>query len=206
VSTELALPNPERLRTYGSWAARVGITFSAVYPTLNWLTSVRERPYQLYVAAELSVPFVPELIWVYLSMYVLFLMPLLLLPAARMAALGKQLIAGTLIGGVVFLVLPAELGFARTIPEAPRYAEIYAALFRLDFPYNLVPSLHVFFSAAIAMACADIARLLTRITMLAWLAAIAASTVLIHQHHILDLAAAFILVVGLRHIYEVSHA
>jgi hypothetical protein len=119
VATELALPNRELFRTYASWAARVGLAFFAVYPTLNWLTSLRTRPHKLFIPAELAVPFVPELIWAYLSMYVLFLLPLFLLPAERMAALGKQLVAGTVIAGLVFLALPAELGFARAVPQEP---------------------------------------------------------------------------------------
>lgn len=193
-----------RLTTYLRWAAFVSVAFFSVYPAMNWLSSMRAGPFHLYLADELAIPFVPELIWAYLSMYVLFLLPPLFIPAARMPALGKQLIMGTLASGILFLLLPAELGFARTVPEGAHYAGLYAAIFSVDRPYNLVPSLHVVFSAAIAMACADFARPGLRAVLFAWLGIIALSTVLVHQHHVIDVAIAFLLVWWLRRRYKVT--
>src|SRR5205085_8976397 len=185
------------------WSFWVGVAFFGVYPAMNWLTSLRRVSWHLYFPAELQIPFVPQFIWAYLSMYLLFALPLFFIPAERMAPLGKQLIAGCIVSAVVFLLLPAELGFARQVPARAPYAAMYARVFSIDRPYNLVPSLHVIFSTAIALACADFARPLVRAAILAWLAVIVASTVLIHQHHLLDLAAAFVIVYGLRRRYEV---
>jgi membrane-associated phospholipid phosphatase len=139
-------------------------------------------------------------------MYALFLMPLFLLPSARMPALGKQLVAGTLVSGLLFLLFPAKLGFARVLPRDPFYADIYAMMFRVDQPHNLVPSLHLVFSGAIALACAEAAGPAVRAALLGWLAAISVSTLLVHQHHVLDLAAAFVLVHILRYTFKVTHA
>jgi len=182
------------------------VAFLAVYPTLNWVTSLRPDPLHLYLRAELALPFVPQFIWVYLSMYVLFLAPPLVLPAEHMPALGKQLVAGTLAGGLLFLLFPAELGFARALPSGAPYAEIYAAVFRVDHPYNLVPSLHVAYSTAIALACTEVSRPLLRVALHGWWIAIAISTVLVHQHHVLDVVAAFVLVFLLRSRFKVPHA
>ena len=148
------------------------------------------------------MPFVPQFIWAYLSMYLLFLMPLFFVPAERIPALGKQLVAGTVVSGLLFLLLPADLGFTRTVPSDPLYASLYAAIFSVDKPHNLVPSLHVVFSSAIALACADAARPLARTLLQAWLALIVLSTVLVHQHHILDVVAAVPLVFLLRRRYR----
>lgn len=194
-----------RLRAYFLWSSLVGITFFAVYPTMNWLTSLRSARLHLHLDAELAIPFVPQFIWPYLSLYVLFAIPPFFIPAARMPALGRQLIAGCLICAACFLILPAELGFERELPPAP-YTAIYAKVFSVDRPFNLVPSLHVIFSTAIALACADFARPAARIALLVWLAIIVASTVLVHQHHLLDLAAALAIVYFLRRKYEVIHA
>lgn len=187
-----------RLRTYLFWSFWVGAAFFCVYPAMNWLTSTRARPWHLYHPAELAIPFVPQLVWAYLSMNLLFLVPLFVLPAPRMPALGKQLIAGSLVSALCFLLLPAELGFPRAVPAAAPYDAIFAAVFRIDRPYNLVPSLHVIFSAAIALACADAVRPPARAALLAWLAVIVASTVLVHQHHLLDVGAALAVVFALR--------
>jgi hypothetical protein len=211
IAGELAMaapvvPDGERFRTYLFWAFWVGVGFFAVYPTTNWLTSLRPQLFHLYLPAELAVPLVPQFIWVYLSMYALFFLPPFFLPTVNMSALGKQLIAGTLVSGLLFLLFPAELGFARVVPTEAPYAGIYAAMFSVDHPYNLVPSLHMVFSASIALACADVAKPAARAALLGWLAVIAASTILVHQHHVLDLAAAFVLVYLLRRQYEVTHA
>lgn len=193
-----------RVRTYLLWSFWVGVAFFSVYPTMNWITSLRPRPWHLYVPAELAIPFVPQLVWAYFSMYLLFLLPLLVLPAERMPALGKQLIAGALVSATVFLLLPAELGFARTLPGRAPYDAIFAGVFRVDRPYNLVPSLHVIFSAAIVLACAAVVRPAARVALLAWLAVIVASTLFIHQHHLIDVAAALAVVLVLRRWFEVT--
>ena len=197
------LPDGERLRTYFFWSLWVGVAFFAVYPTMNWITSLRSAPLHLYVPAELAIPFVPQFIWAYLSMYVVFLIPPLFIPAAHMPPLGKQLIAGSLISAALFLLIPAELGFIRVVPAHAPYAGIYAGVFGVDRPYNLVPSLHVIYSSAIVLACADFVRPLARFAFLLWLGAIVASTVFVHQHHLLDVAAALAIVYVLRRRYEV---
>jgi membrane-associated phospholipid phosphatase len=67
-------------------------------------------------------------------------------------------------------------------------------MFSIDRPFNLVPALHVIFSCAIALACADFARPAVRIALWGWLAVIVASTLFVHQHHLLDLLVAFAIV------------
>ena len=61
-------------------------------------------------------------------------------------------------------------------------------LFMLDAPHNLAPSLHIVFSTIAVLACAHHAPRPARLGLWAWLMAIAASTLLTHQHHILDVA------------------
>lgn len=195
-----------RLRTYFVWSFWVGVAFFSVYPAMNWFTSLRARPWHLYAPAELAIPFVPQLVWVYLSMYALFALPAFVLPASRMPALGKQLIAGAVISAVCFLLLPAELGFARQLPGSAPYDAVFAGMFRLDRPYNLVPSLHVIFSAAIALACAGVVRPAARVALLAWLVVLIASTVLVHQHHLIDVGAALAIVLVLRRSFNDGEA
>ncbi|HXH40186.1 MAG TPA: Ser/Thr and Tyr protein phosphatase [Thermoanaerobaculia bacterium] len=198
-------PPADRVRTYLIWSFWIGIAFFGVYPAMNWVTSMRPAPLHLYFTQELAIPFIPQLIWAYLSMYVLFLLPLFFIPAVRMPALGRQLIAGTLVSAVFFLLIPAELGFPREVPAQAPYAAMYARMFGIDRPFNLVPSLHVIYSCAIALACADFARGAVRVAIYGWLAVIVASTLFVHQHHLLDLVSAFAVVAFLRRRYEVNH-
>jgi membrane-associated phospholipid phosphatase len=179
-------------KAFGVWALWVGLAFVAVYPTCNWLTERRARLFDLYVSPELAVPFVPAFCWAYFSMYALFFTPPFFLDAARMRTMGLRLLAATLFSGLVFLLLPAHLGFARVTPSDPFYAGVFSRLFAIDQPHNLVPSLHIVFSAIIALSVTDVvASDGVKALFFAWLALITVSTVLVHQHHLLDVAAGF---------------
>lgn len=193
-----ALPSRRQWLTGAWWATWIGLMFFGLYPALNGLTARRAMRWRLYLDVERALPFVPELVWAYLSMYLLFVLPPFFLSAAQLAALGRQLIAGTLLGALGFLLLPAELGFLRSVPARPPYDTLFGLMFSLDAPHNLVPSLHVVFSAAITLACAEVAPPAWRRALHGWLALIVLSTMLVHQHHLLDVAAALLLVAGLR--------
>jgi membrane-associated phospholipid phosphatase len=192
------IPDTARLKAYLFWVGVITLVFVAVYPTINWFTETRAHRHQLYLPFELDIPLVPAFIWAYLSMYALFLMPLFMVSAERMNALGKQLVAGTIICGVVFLVLPADLGFTREVPSEPLYASTFSALFGVDKPHNLMPSLHVVFSCLILFMCRDGANVVLRVLLFVWVVLIVASTVLVHQHHLIDALTGLAVVMILR--------
>jgi membrane-associated phospholipid phosphatase len=174
-------------RTYAYWFFWISVVFFTVYPLCNWLTAKRGTTFSLYIESELSIPFIPEFVWAYLSLYLLFIIPQFFLNPARMDVLGKQLVAATIFCGVIFLLLPARLGFERTVPDDPFYRSIFANMFAVDLPHNMVPSLHVTFSSLILLSLYRAQQAnLAKITFGAWLVLICASTVLVHQHHLLD--------------------
>jgi len=187
--------------TYFYWLMWISIVFFTVYPLCNWLTANRETVYRLYVTAELEIPLVPQFVWIYLSLYLLFLMPPFFLSGSVMHALGKRLVGATIFCGVVFLLLPAELGFERVVPLDPFYSGIFAQLFAVDLPHNMVPSLHVTFSAMILMALADNAQTVpVKAAFWMWLVLICASTLLVHQHHLLDVATGLLVATAFYHV------
>ena len=198
------IPDAQRAKAYLSWVGVITVVFFAVYPTLNWFTDMRAHRYSLYLPFELDIPLVPVFIWAYISMYALFLMPLFMVSAERMRALGKQLVAGTLICGIVFLVLPADLGFMREVPSQPLYASIFAGLFGVDRPHNLMPSLHVVFSCLILFMCREGAHVVLRVLLFVWVVLIVASTVLVHQHHLIDALTGLAVVMLLRRYLRAS--
>ena len=186
-------PLRQRLTTFVLWGAIVGVAFFGIYPTTNWWAGQRAQHYALYVPQELALPFWPRWIWLYLSMYVLFLLPPFWLNPPALRRLARELIVATLLAGLVFVLWPAKLGFARVLPDDAFYAKLFAALFSVDLPYNLVPSLHVTYSATIALALMRAVPLWSRVAWATWLLAIGASTVLVHQHHVLDVATGVLL-------------
>ena len=182
-----------RLKSFAWWGTFVGIAFFSVYPTTNWLTGLRSEHLEVYAEAELQIPFVAGFIWLYLSMYLLFVLPPFVLNPPELKRLGLELISATVIAGLVFLIFPAKLGFARVIPEQALYRELYATLFSIDRPFNLLPSLHVVYSSTIALSIMRKSAAYSRGIILLWLMLIVSSTVLVHQHHLADVVTGLLL-------------
>lgn len=182
------------LKTYAYWAFLVAIAFFFVYPLCNWISSERSEVFHLYLSSELHIPFIPEFIWIYLSMYILFFLPPFFLKVSELEILGKRIIVGTLISGIIFLLLPAQLGFERVTPHG-YYGTFFTQLFSLDLPYNMVPSLHVVYSGFILFAISNATKeKFIRFFMIIWLLFIVLSTFFVHQHHLIDSLSAMILV------------
>jgi hypothetical protein len=174
-------------KTYGYWVFLISLAFFPTYPFCNWFTSHRTDTLGLYLEAELNIPFIPELIWVYLSMYLLFFAPPFFLDVRQLRGLGKRLLVGCLFSSLTFLLLPSHLGFTRAIPDDPFYRSVFSGLFVVDQPHNMVPSLHVVFSSLIVLSCVEASsRLAVKTLWLLWLTCIIVSTLLVHQHHLID--------------------
>ena len=89
-----------------------------------------------------------------------------------------------------------ELG--NEVPAEPLYASAFSALFGVDKPHNLMPSLHVVFSCLILFMCRDGANVVLRVLLFVWVVLIVASTVLVHQHHLIDALTGLAVVMLLR--------
>ncbi|HKA79908.1 MAG TPA: phosphatase PAP2 family protein [Xanthobacteraceae bacterium] len=196
----LTWPTFERLAT-GTVGLLIGaLVFFPIYIGCAALTEARGNALHLYAQWELAIPFWPFMIVPYLSMFVLFLMPPLQLDAFELRALVRRLLVASLIGGIVFLVLPAQLGFAERT-DAGIWQGVYDTIYRLDNRYNTVPSFHVIYTASILLAFMAVATAPLRRIYLAWLVIVCASTVLTHRHHLADVAAGLAIAVGVRAVF-----
>lgn len=190
-------------KTYGIWAFWASVSFVLVYPTCNWLTAKRTSAYSLYTEPELAIPFIPGFFWVYMSLYLLFIVPPFYLGVSQLQRLGKQIITGTIFSGLTFLVFPAELGFERIAPSNEFYANIYSNLFYLDQPHNLVPSLHIIYSALIIFSVLDNINIYyKKVFWWGWLILMCLSTLLVHQHHLIDVLTGLLVALLLRKYYK----
>jgi membrane-associated phospholipid phosphatase len=171
--------------------------FLLVYGGLDALTARRSLRVPVHFAAELRIPLVPAMTVFYMSLYLLFLMAPFVLRTRREFRAAVFTLAITIAcAGVGFLAFPAQLAFA-----PPQEAELgsWAGLFhladRLNLTYNLLPSLHV----AMGVVCVTIfsprAPRIGKIALWSWAGLIAASTVLTHQHHVLDVVTGWLLAV-----------
>jgi hypothetical protein len=183
----LSWPTPGRITTGLAGALRVALVFFPVYIGCAAVTAARGAHWHPYAGWELQIPFVPFMIVPYLSMFVLFVLPPVQLDEPQLRALTSRLILASLLGGLVFLALPAEMGFV-THEDAGPWQGIYSALYRIDGPFNTVPSFHVIYTASILLAMIEAAVPALRRVYVAWLVVVCASTVLTHRHHLLDVA------------------
>ena len=173
------------------------VTFFPVYILCGQFTAWSGRATDLHLDWERGIPLIPHMIWFYLSLYSVFLLPLVHFDETRLARLSRQSVLTILVAGLVFLVLPARSGFPASEING-QVATVFKTLHSLDSPYNLVPSLHVAFAVLLLQACRETAGRLLAMVYLIWLALLAASTVLVHQHHILDVVSGMVLAIAVR--------
>ena len=191
----LAWPGWPQLRY--AWAVSLlnAAWFVLVYGGCDALTTHRTSRVPVHFAAESRIPFVPGMVAVYMSIYVLFLVgPFILRTRDEFRALIVTLAVVILFGGIGFLIIPARLAFA---PPSHDALGVWAGLFhladRLNLTYNLVPSLHVALANVCVAAFSRHATGMGTVLLWTWAAAIAASTLLTHQHHVVDVVTGWLL-------------
>jgi membrane-associated phospholipid phosphatase len=124
-----------------------------------------------------------------MSIYALFLAaPFVIRQRNDFFALSMTLNLMVLVSGFCFLAIPAQLAFA-----PPKDLGAFPGLFRfadrLNLTYNLVPSLHVALGVLCIAAFSAKAGNLGKVLLWLWAVAIALSTLLTHQHHVVDVVA-----------------
>jgi membrane-associated phospholipid phosphatase len=179
--------------------------FVFVYGGMDALTARRSFRVPVHFQGELAIPFVPAMTLFYISIYLLFWMaPFVLRTRREFQALVITLAIAIFCGGIGFLLFPADLAFAQ-----PREEDlgIWSAMFhfadKLNLTYNLLPSLHVAFAVICVAIFSARAPVVGKVFLWFWAAMVAASTVLIHQHHLLDVATGWLLaLVCVRFIFD----
>jgi membrane-associated phospholipid phosphatase len=167
--------------------------FSSVYGGTSLLASLRGAHPGPYFHFELYVPFVPSMAALYLTVpLILLLTPFILRTWRDLTPFFLTLTVETLVAGLCFLLLP----FAQAYP--PRVASgFWGGFFRLadvlNLEYNEVPSLHIAFAITAALVFGRRRGPLGRILFAIWAVAVAVSTLLIHEHHLLDVASGVLL-------------
>jgi membrane-associated phospholipid phosphatase len=166
--------------------------FALIYTGSDWVTARRGWHVPIHFSAELSIPLIPSAVVVYMSIYLLFLAgPFIIRQRAEFAALIRALFVATCLGAIGFLLLPARSAFPQ-----PEGLGIWKRLFEfadwMNLDYNMAPSLHVALSMCCIAAFARYASASGRIVLWTWGAAIAISTLLTHQHHVLDVGTGLI--------------
>jgi hypothetical protein len=204
-------PQREPVLTWPGWlllgqtlllALPVTLWWVLVYHGANWLTEVRSDRVRVHLAVEVAMPFVPPLILAYLSMVLVFPpAPFILRSRRQLEALALSLVVATAVAGISYLLFPAQLAYPCRDPGA--WSGLFAFTREMALPYNLVPSLHVALSCICLSVYAAHCALAGKLFLSTWAATIAVSTLLTHQHHLLDVVTGLALaVVAKRVIYD----
>jgi membrane-associated phospholipid phosphatase len=167
-------------------SAANGVWFFLIYGGSEWLTAHRSLRVPIHLPIELSIPLIPGAVVAYMSIYLLFLAgPFIVRERREFTAAISALSLAILIGGLGFLLIPSRAAYA-----PPGDLGIWTGLFesadRLNLDYNMVPSLHVALSVCCVAVFSRHASPLGRALLWTWAAAIALSTLLTHQHHVVD--------------------
>lgn len=184
----LAWPGRSHLLYFLSLSLANGAWFIIVYGGSDLLTARRTLRVPIHFDAELEIPFVPAMTLVYTSIYLLFLAAPFILRTRReihAVIITQFIMIG--IAGIGFLLVPAQLAFS---PPQEEDLGIWTSVFhladQLNLTYNLLPSLHVALTVSCVTAFSSHATRKGKTLLWAWATAVAVSTLLIHQHHVLD--------------------
>ncbi len=190
----LAWPNSVQLRHALGRILGVALCFGLIYGGAEWITVHRIARVSIAMEWEQQIPFVPGFTLIYVSAYaVLFpLAPWILRTKREIDALAVHSVVIILLAGLGFLLLPANLTYA-----PPGELGIWGPLFifadAMNLDHNLVPSLHVALSTVCVEHYAVRVGWRGRWALRAWGVLIAASTLLLHQHHVFDVVAGYAL-------------
>jgi membrane-associated phospholipid phosphatase len=156
-----------------------------VYGGASWIASLHTYRVRLWTDAELAIPFVPAASAVYLSLLpMLWLSSLVLRSTTELKKLSKAITIAILVSAPGFVLLPSVPAYP------PHRADVEGSIFRfadaVNLQYNMCPSLHVAMAVAAAYTYAMQSPLRLKCFWWTWAAAITLSTLLTHQHHLID--------------------
>lgn len=163
--------------------------FVLVYGGASLLAGLRGKLPHPYFDFELDLPFVPAMAVIYLTgPLVLAAAPFVLRTWREMTPFFLTLTAETLVGGLCFLLFPVEQGYPPRTASG-LWGEVFRVADALNLDHNEIPSLHVAFAVTAALVFGKRCGRLGRILFALWAGAVSLSTLLLHEHHLLDIMA-----------------
>lgn len=173
--------------------ALAGAVFIGIYGACNAFTATRPDVGTWMWEWERHIPFIPEMVVPYWTLDLFFIGAFFLCSSkVELNLLTKRLITVTVLSGICFLLFPLKMGLERPTPEGWT-APLFRALYHNDLPYNLAPSLHISLRSLIWVFYGAHLTGWTRRIVKIWFMLIGLSTLLVWQHHVIDVAAGFLM-------------
>lgn len=173
--------------------ALAGALFIVIYGGCNRLTAMRTDVGTWMWEWERHIPFIREMVVPYWSLDLFFCGAFLMCGSkVELNLLTKRLVAATVLSGVCFLLFPLKLAIPRPDPQGWT-APLFHALYANDMPYNMAPSLHISLRSLVWVCYGAHLRGWIRRVTKGWFILIGASTLLVWQHHVIDVATGFVM-------------
>jgi dolichol kinase len=173
--------------------ALAGAAFVIVYSGCNHFTAARGDVPTLMFEWERHIPFVRELVVPYWSLDLFFCGAFFMCRSRHeLNLLTKRLIAVTIASGVCYLLFPLKLALPRPEPVGWT-APLFHVLYFNDLPYNLAPSLHISLRSLVWVFYGAHLTGWLRTSVKVWFILIGLSTLLVWQHHLVDVAGGFVM-------------
>lgn len=181
-----ALNAPATLKERFVWVVFMGALFFILYGSANQFAATGAPHPAIMMEWEEKIPFVPWFVIPYMSSDVMFCIAFLL-PQSRLElrilAIRVLFIVG--IASLIFVLFPLQFGFEK--PHSDDYKWLFDLL-KADLPYNQLPSLHIAFAIVLwASMRSHLKNVFLKYAVAVWLWLIALSTLLVYQHHFVDL-------------------
>ena len=174
-------------------SASLSALFLIVYGAINWLTAQRADVGILYFEWERLIPFVPIFILPYMSIDLLFaIAPFLCKSDEELDRFAWRVIFVVMMAGACFLLLPLRYTFVRPAVTGWQGA-MFGFLGKMDQPFNLLPSQHITLRTILAATYAKHLKGKWKTASHIWFSLIGFSTLLVYQHHVLDVLCGFLL-------------
>jgi membrane-associated phospholipid phosphatase len=167
--------------------------FFSIYGGTSLLAHLRGPRQDLHFGWELRLPFVPSVALVYLSVpLVLVLTPFILRTWRTFVPFFLTLTVETLVAGVFFLVIPVVQAYPQRVASG-FFGGVFRFADRLNLDYNEFPSLHIAFAVTAAFVFGRRCGWLGRALFAIWAAVVCVSALLMHEHHLFDIAGGAVL-------------
>ena len=184
----------EHIKAITIWGGLCVLFCGVLYLSTNSLAETSHSYHRLYLECEKDIPQVPGMIIFYKSYFLLVLLSFIRAKSPNsLRSLSITMMVSSAIACTIFLLFPGEMGFSRT-DNIQGFEFLFEAMHIMDKPHNLYPSLHITFSTISAYVLINQTKQkLFHALLILWVFIISLSVILVHQHHLFDIATGFVL-------------
>lgn len=144
---------------------------------------------------EKYIPFWEWLVIPYMTSGVFFVLVFFWCRNHReLSTLTKRMLFTTLVAGIIFVVFPLKFSFEKPVIQSAVLQPFFRFLEQYDSLYNQAPSLHIVYAVIFAGVVVRRFGGVMCGVLLLWIFLMGSATLLIYQHHFIDIIAGLCLV------------